>query len=111
LKNILIINPLQLIKLLSKTYNSNNVKPIQYLNFVSNIKPTDISYNNFKYDNDNLYNMRKTCKEIFNWLNWKSSTKYVNPFTLIILELYEYVEINRLSIKYPSYNFEKKKVI
>lgn len=38
--------------------------------------------------------MQRNCKKISKWFNWRSTHKYKNPYTLIIIQLYDFVMKN-----------------
>ena len=58
-----------------------------------------------------LFGMQKNAKEIANWFYWRSKEPYKNPFTLIILELYQFVSGVKLTdhpcAKREFYNIEE----
>jgi hypothetical protein len=67
------------VKVLSSTYDKNEQS------FVDSIKHACSQARK----TSSLYKMQKCAKEASEWLDWKSTTPYRNPFTLIILELYD----------------------
>ncbi len=81
------------IKILSSTYNKNDTKPILFLEKVAKYA------RKYSFSNDDnlpeivkkLYNMQENIKKVSIWLDWRSKVKFKNPFTLIIIILYEFV--------------------
>jgi len=67
------------IKVLSSTYDKNDQNFVEIIKSVSNRARQDSL----------LYGMQKNAKEASEWLDWKSTTPYRNPFTLVILELHD----------------------
>jgi hypothetical protein len=58
--------------------------------------------------------MQKNVKEIFDWFDWKSKIPFKNPFTLIIIELYNRyynnykINENNLIAKEEFYNLNNE---
>jgi hypothetical protein len=55
---------------------------------------------NINLSKSNIQNMLNNIEDIKHFFNWKSNYKYKNPFTLTIIELYEYVKLNNNKSKY-----------
>jgi hypothetical protein len=84
------------VKLLSSTYNTNNKGPIQELERVAERERSGAD--------TGLFSMQKNAKEVANWFYWRSKEPFKNPFTLIILELYQFVS----GVKGLDYSIAKK---
>jgi hypothetical protein len=85
------------VKLLSSTYNANNLTPIRELERAAR--------------GGALFGMQQNAKEVANWFYWRSKEPFKNPFTLIILELYQFVSgvkgIGNPIAKKEFYNVEE----
>jgi hypothetical protein len=84
------------IKLLSSTYNANNKGPIQELERAAEEARRGAD--------TGLFVLQKNAKEIANWFYWRSKEPFKNPFTLLILELYQFVS----GVKGLDYSIAKK---
>jgi hypothetical protein len=112
-------------KILSSSVDSNNQDFVHKIDNICNIVR---KYSNDN-DNDNEYSiqekeekkianlffsMQKNVKEIFDWFDWKSKIPFKNPFTLIIIELYNRyynnykINENNLIAKEEFYNLNNE---
>lgn len=79
-------------------YESFSIKLLSFKNNDDNIKHLlEVDKSNI-----NIKKMLDNIAEIKDFFNWNSLDKYKNPFTLIIIELYDYVKINNNETKYIS---------
>lgn len=88
------------VKILSNTRCLKDYRPILYLNNACDYarKYSDINIENTVDQEEmiakRLYKMQRNCKKISKWFNWRSTHKYKNPYTLIIIQLYDFVMKN-----------------
>ena len=89
------------LKILGSTCDTNDQKFVTCLKNACNIcrnyskGEQNNSLQEEKIVYERIINMQNNVKEISGWFDWKSSEPYKNPFTLIIIELY-----NRLNKTY-----------
>lgn len=91
------------VKLLSD-YKNKKKSPIKYLEKICSMA------RNYDKEARNFWYMQKNCYEISQWLDWNSKDILKNPYTLTMIELYDYVLLNRNIIKkIPEKSYVAKK--